>query len=261
MLPTWLSRIVGCKARQSRPGRSSRRPGRARLRPLALEALEGRNLPSFIAPALYDTGQGPYGLATGDLRGNGRFDVVTANATGASVSVLLGNGDGTFLPAVDFATGGGFTLFVALARLRPGGPLDVITANPDSGTVDAVRTSADFAARAKGGGKGRRLDQARLLRDIFGNPFRPAQVAPAWLRWRGGMIVHMAQAIYDERRFQDVPILADALEEAGCTDLRSWATARARGACAGLLARGSDSGEVLTCPERPNAGNAAAARA
>jgi hypothetical protein len=43
-------------------------------------------------------------------------------------------------------------------------------------------------------------------------------IDPAWLRWQDGAAVHIVKAIYDERRFQDLPILADALEEAGCTD-------------------------------------------
>jgi hypothetical protein len=57
-----------------------------------------------------------------------------------------------------------------------------------------------------------------LLRDIFGNPFRPVSIDPAWLQWHGGTVVRLAAAIYDERRFEDMPILADALEEAGCAD-------------------------------------------
>ena len=56
-----------------------------------------------------------------------------------------------------------------------------------------------------------------FLRDIFGNPFRPVTLDHAWLRWNDGAAVAIAQRIYDERRFQDLPILADALEEAGCT--------------------------------------------
>jgi hypothetical protein len=60
--------------------------------------------------------------------------------------------------------------------------------------------------------------EAALLREILGNPFRPVKIDPAWLRWRDGAIVCMARLIYDARRFQDLPILADALEEAGCTD-------------------------------------------
>jgi hypothetical protein len=62
--------------------------------------------------------------------------------------------------------------------------------------------------------------QSALVRDIFGPlPFRPVRILPAWLRWHDGAAVHLARTIYGERRFQDLPILADALEEAGCTDL------------------------------------------
>src|SRR6516162_6633653 len=115
------------------PSRAHRGSPRARVQqrlmhqPL-LEPLEGRALLSLVAPVVYDTGQGPQGVAVGDLRGDGRLDIVTANTSG-SVSVLLGNGDGTFQPAADFATGGTGTQFVALGHLgRGGGPLDVVTA-------------------------------------------------------------------------------------------------------------------------------------
>ncbi len=57
-----------------------------------------------------------------------------------------------------------------------------------------------------------------LLRDVFGNPFRPATVSAAWLAWNGGTVPRLAQGIYDERAFERMPVLADALEEAGCTD-------------------------------------------
>jgi hypothetical protein len=57
--------------------------------------------------------------------------------------------------------------------------------------------------------------QCDLLREVF-NPFRPVAVDPVWRRWNEGAVVKMAQAIYEERRFADLPILADALEEAGC---------------------------------------------
>jgi hypothetical protein len=56
------------------------------------------------------------------------------------------------------------------------------------------------------------------LIDLFGNPFRPVSVAPLWLAWNDGTVVKIAQAIYDERAFDRLPILADALEDAGCTD-------------------------------------------
>jgi hypothetical protein len=62
------------------------------------------------------------------------------------------------------------------------------------------------------------LFQCELLRDIFGNPFRPVSADPAWLRWDGGTVVKMARALYDERAFERLPVLADALEDAGCAE-------------------------------------------
>lgn len=55
--------------------------------------------------------------------------------------------------------------------------------------------------------------QASLLRDIVGNPFRPVTFDP---RWRSETVLALATGIYAERAFDRLPILADALEEAGC---------------------------------------------
>ena len=56
-----------------------------------------------------------------------------------------------------------------------------------------------------------------LLLDIFFNPFRPLpRIVSAWLTWNGGTVVKIAQGIYDDRAFHQMPILADALEDAGC---------------------------------------------
>jgi hypothetical protein len=57
-----------------------------------------------------------------------------------------------------------------------------------------------------------------LLREVIGNPFRPVRPNPSWLSWNDGVAVKLARVIYEERRFADLPILADALEDAGCTD-------------------------------------------
>jgi hypothetical protein len=61
-------------------------------------------------------------------------------------------------------------------------------------------------------------DQVGLLREIFGNPFRAAEVPEAWRAANGGAVVALAQSIYNEGKFDLLPILADALEDAGCTD-------------------------------------------
>jgi hypothetical protein len=55
-----------------------------------------------------------------------------------------------------------------------------------------------------------------LLRCVFGNPFRPAPMIPAWRRANDGAAVRIAQDIYEERAFDRLPLLADALEDAGC---------------------------------------------
>jgi hypothetical protein len=58
-----------------------------------------------------------------------------------------------------------------------------------------------------------------LLHDIAGPlPFRAVAIDPSWLSWNDGTVRRLAQAIYDERRFADMPILADALLDAGCDD-------------------------------------------
>jgi hypothetical protein len=62
---------------------------------------------------------------------------------------------------------------------------------------------------------GKRI-QADLLREVVGNPFRPVTINPAWLTWNDGTVRRIAQTIYDERGFDRMPILADALTDAGC---------------------------------------------
>jgi hypothetical protein len=55
--------------------------------------------------------------------------------------------------------------------------------------------------------------QAVLVREIFGNPFRPVDLNPAWLT---STVVALATGIYQDRAFDRMPILADALQDAGC---------------------------------------------
>jgi hypothetical protein len=57
--------------------------------------------------------------------------------------------------------------------------------------------------------------QSNLLRDVFGNPFHSVSLDPAWIT---PLVKGLALSIYDDRNFTDLPILADALEEAGCTN-------------------------------------------
>ena len=65
-----------------------------------------------------------------------------------------------------------------------------------------------------------------LVRCLFGNPFRPAAFDPAW---RTSAAAGLAACAYDLRAFHDLPVLADALEEAGCDDPVMLAHCRAGG--------------------------------
>ena len=55
--------------------------------------------------------------------------------------------------------------------------------------------------------------QASYIRCLIGNPFRPVSVDPSWLT---STVVTLAEGIYQERAFDRLPILADALQDAGC---------------------------------------------
>jgi hypothetical protein len=57
--------------------------------------------------------------------------------------------------------------------------------------------------------------QAELLHELFGNPFRPVQVEQGWLTQD---VLALARVIYDEGQFGEMPYLADALIDAGCTN-------------------------------------------
>lgn len=107
------------------------------------------------------------------------------------------------------------------------------TGNPVEAAAVAVRLAVSrstlfpeglalFVWTARGGEKQPR----QLLRDLFGNTFRPAALDPSCLAWNNGTIPRLAQAAYEERQLPRdhldptrLAVLADALEEAGCSDL------------------------------------------
>jgi hypothetical protein len=86
--------------------------------------------------------------------------------------------------------------------------------------VSAADGSSNYAARMAfvyarhGGGR----QQADLLRHLVGNPFRTVVIDPDWRRWNGGAIVNLAATIYEARLRREMLLLADALEDAGCSD-------------------------------------------
>lgn len=94
----------------------------------------------------------PYDTAIADVNGDGSLDLVVANTgqTGASntVSVLLGNGDGTFQQRADYLTGNS-PFAVAAADLNGDGELDLATANADSDSVSVLLGNGDGTFQAQ----------------------------------------------------------------------------------------------------------------
>jgi hypothetical protein len=60
---------------------------------------------------------------------------------------------------------------------------------------------------------GRDFQSASIVREVFGNPFRPVAPEPAW---RTSTVVALANQMYESRDFSPMPILADSLQDAGC---------------------------------------------
>jgi hypothetical protein len=80
-----------------------------------------------------------------------------------------------------------------------------------SDAIQVIQAAADAVSDCTS----ERATQSLLARDIFGNPFRAVSLDTSWLT---STVVSLATAIYAERDFDRLPILGDALEDAGCTN-------------------------------------------
>ena len=111
---------------------------------LALGVASGQSLPSYTPPVSFPA-PGALAAASGDLNGDGRVDVVTANgvATGShGVSVLLSNGDGSFQAAQNFATNTDPSA-VVLGDFNGDGKLDVAATNRTANTLSILLGNGD----------------------------------------------------------------------------------------------------------------------
>lgn len=116
-----------------RPSKQSKSAQRRTF--LTLEAMEDRTVPTFLPPATLPVGVSPHAVTVADINHDGRSDLVVVNAgqsstSQSSVSVLLGNGNGSFqaaltTPILNGGVAGGNAHSVAVGDFNGDGKLDV----------------------------------------------------------------------------------------------------------------------------------------
>lgn len=99
----------------------------------------------------------------------------------------------------------------AHAVLAVSGAVQCVTSRDIAGVFEMAVQAVEFAGHRSAPAE--RAAQATLVREVIGNPFRPVRLDPAWL---SSPVLALAGTMYDARDFASLPILADALEEAGC---------------------------------------------
>src|SRR3989442_3564762 len=97
---------------------------------------------SFIARRDFAAGRSPDSVAVGDFNGDGKLDLAVANFDSSDVSVLLGNGHGSFQAALTFGAGRS-PCFVAVGDFNGDGKLDLVVANFDSNDISVLSGNGD----------------------------------------------------------------------------------------------------------------------
>ena len=102
----------------------------------------------FLEAPEYPTGTSPQAVAVGDFNGDGKLDVAVVNGNANTVSVMLGNGDGTFQAKTDLVTGS-TPRGIAVGHFTSSGNLDIAVTNFASNTVSVLLGNGDGTFQAK----------------------------------------------------------------------------------------------------------------
>ncbi|HUO25660.1 MAG TPA: FG-GAP-like repeat-containing protein [Candidatus Aquilonibacter sp.] len=97
---------------------------------------------NFLAPVAYGAGAFPTGIAAGDFNNDGKMDLAVSNGNGNSISVLLGNGDGTFQSQASVGTGN-IPYSVIVDDFNGDQKMDLVAANSGGNTVSVILGNGD----------------------------------------------------------------------------------------------------------------------
>lgn len=142
MFVSWIRKLFQTPPKNyRRVRRSSSRKRSSGFQP-ALELLEGRLVPTFLAPTSFAVGTSPSGIAVADYNGDGKSDMAIVNsAVAGTVGIMLSNGDGTFQPKVDYAAGAS-TVDARAGDFNADGKIDLAVVG-SSGTVNILLGNGD----------------------------------------------------------------------------------------------------------------------
>src|SRR2546428_196115 len=150
---------------------------------------------TFAAPQAYAVGVGPWAVATGDFTGGGGLDLVVTNFLSNTISVLLGIGDGIFLPPLSFVAGQN-PQGIAVGDLNGDGKLDLAVAtNAGSTSVSILLGNGDGTFQA-----GRTFDVGES---------HPTYVAVGDFSGGGGL--DLAVATYDCFGYTPCPVVSQTV--------------------------------------------------
>jgi hypothetical protein len=125
----------------------------------------------------------------------------------AATDVLAGNRPAKELIRLEGGVWGSLWDEYDRARGRRRGQFHALIDLFGASCKEGVQSEPGKVARAE------KAVQAAIVRDVYGNPFRPVAFDPSW---RTSTAVSLARQMYEAREFSAIPILADALQDAGC---------------------------------------------
>jgi hypothetical protein len=158
----------------------------------------------------------------------GRFDLAWSGFLEADSTPIEWEGDPAFTDAVMDSWAATTILGEMCAEDPWAGASNAAEVAVTLAVRKAIQAGQPRSAAEAGSGAAARAEVCQILRDVLGNPFRPVPPQRGKRRWeeqrrwwldaKTGVARKIAEAIYAEGCFSDSPILADALEEAGCTN-------------------------------------------